>query len=501
MGCLSMEMKVHCPACSRALRVPQTASGRKARCPGCKRVFTIPSVDELFDETVSTWIEDDVDTLLEEKDEKWKQVASLSGYKEHRDSGAPSTTNTQTSTHRASKDDLSQGNDHDPSNESGALSNMMSGAASHSTIADEDMSVDETTSDAHVADPSTTDTANSDDTHVVDNSAFATDSELSAPPQSLDKPTIAATSAGSVHVDADAKYPTELVKESNAPHLTVAECSQHGVTFCFDSIHLEHRGFRVSMPIACAFSGNAEREKLVARPMAFIDQSAAAIRTPGEVEDKHATHLLAGQTPSDLLDIMGTINSLPKPFKFPMPYYAAPEHTKESIACTTKRINDDRVACFVSIPDPQVALQWLLHVNGTCGLEYALLKRDVSLLDNPEWAELGDSCRQRLNIWSPFEPKERFVHYISDADFGKKDRGLAGLVITNRRLIYCKYHHRGHVQLDEPCTIHIKTDENFAHLSYESDVEKTKLAKLHLDDLKEFLDCLSVFSAVTIDVP
>jgi len=41
--------------------VPETASGRKARCPQCRRVFLVPRPDELFEETISTWIEEDVE--------------------------------------------------------------------------------------------------------------------------------------------------------------------------------------------------------------------------------------------------------------------------------------------------------------------------------------------------------------------------------------------------------------------------------------------------------
>ena len=45
-----MDMKVHCPGCSKALRVPRTASGRRARCPDCRRVFRVPRPEDLVDE-------------------------------------------------------------------------------------------------------------------------------------------------------------------------------------------------------------------------------------------------------------------------------------------------------------------------------------------------------------------------------------------------------------------------------------------------------------------
>ncbi len=491
LGCPSMEMKVHCPACSRALRVPQTASGRKARCPGCKQVFTIPSPDELFDETVSTWIEDDVEEMMEESDQKWQEVASMRAYQEKHDRMSASTVDLHADRKAEAKkngeDELSRLDADDPAPVEKATTSPSPTIATDSAdstilgkVVDDDPPIEKAYEPT--GGPSKSGTA----TTVKPAAAPAAESATSA--------------SGGVALKDDDVFPTELHKNASYPHLTVKECSQAGVTFVFDSVFLEHRGFRVSMPIACAFIGDTDREKLVGRPLAFIDQSAAAIRNASEVEDKHATHLLAGQTPNDLIDIMGTIDSLPKPFKFPLPYYVSPDHTKESVKCVTERMSDDHVICYVTIPNHQVALQWLLHVNGTCGIEYALLQHEVSLLENVAWGALDETCRQRLAVWCPFASKERFQTYFSDADFGKKDRGLAGLVVTDSRLIYCKYHHRGHIPLDEPATIRIKTDDNFAHLTFESDtLGKTKLVKLHTVDIPNLQEVLELFPHIAIE--
>ena len=72
-----MDMKVHCPGCSKPLRVPKTASGRRARCPDCHRVFRVPQPEDLVEETISTWIEEDVDKLSVEHEKYWEGVGSL----------------------------------------------------------------------------------------------------------------------------------------------------------------------------------------------------------------------------------------------------------------------------------------------------------------------------------------------------------------------------------------------------------------------------------------
>ena len=296
-----------------------------------------------------------------------------------------------------------------------------------------------------------------------------------------------------------AAYPTSLRCDPNRPHLVVNQCDQAGVVFSFDSTCLENDGFRTSMPVRCAFSGESERRKLFARPMAFIDRSGARIRSPQEIDSKHTSVILPNQTPYDLLSVMGQIADLPKPFCWPAPYYVGPEHSQVWLKCTTRTRDDGGTTCYVTVPDGPTALAWLANVNGTCGVDYSLLENDVGLMQNDAWKQMGDEARRRLNVWCHFEPQEQFRMYLTDGDFGTRDRGLAGLVITDRRMFYCKNFHRGTLDLKDKITVIVRDDKDFAHIAVESAEGRKKLCKLHQADVATLVEFLSPWTNVSID--
>ena len=210
--------------------------------------------------------------------------------------------------------------------------------------------------------------------------------------------------------------------------------------------------------------------------------------------------MLRGMSVRDVLGIMGHLDHLPKPFNSAVPYYVDNAHANQSLKCWTQNRADGGITCFVRIPRARYALKWLERVNGTCGPEHALLERDVALLDNDAWRLLADVCRQRLTVWARFEPGELFQLYLGDADFGSRDAGLAGLVLTDRRIIYCKYHHRGVVYLSDDATIIITPQDDFAHVSLEARGLRSRLVKLYLADVPRLTASLAVAPRLRVEV-
>ncbi len=476
-----MDMKVHCPGCSKSLRVPKTSSGRKARCPNCRQVFVVPAPEELIDETISTWIEEDVEKLEVEHEKQWENIGSIKAYR--RPQASP------------------------PAPPVRLPERFKSGGAEPGAAAGAGAAAGKP---SHAAPPQVTQPAGERSTVTAadDLSALLATAgaaiEITAPPTATAPPPAISgnpmnqrgTQTGDI---IEQPYPTNLRVDPSHPHLIVVRCDQGGVCLAFDSTCLENFGFRMSMPVRCAFSGDMERRKLFARPLAFIDRSAARIRSTQEIDTKYTTTLLSGQSTRELLDVIGNIDALPKPFSFCVPYYGCNEFSHSSLKCWTETRPDGGFTCFVIIPNGPAALHWLLHVNGACGIEFAKLEQDISLLDNEAWRLLGDECRRRLAVWCPFDSMEHFQLYLSDGDFGTRDKGLAGLVITDQRLVYCKYHHRGAVNLSEPATLLIRDEADFAQLAIENGHGKTKLVKLHLHDVPKLLEAVSNWPNIQID--
>ncbi len=188
---------------------------------------------------------------------------------------------------------------------------------------------------------------------------------------------------------------------------------------------------------------------------------------------------------------MELLDRLPKPFDLPMPYYVANQHSLDSLHCTTRNRPDGGITCEVLIPDGQCALDWVIRVNGACGPEFPILEKAIALLWSDAWRELSDKVRQRLNVWCGFEPMESFRLYLSDAEFGKHDYGLAGIVLTDRRLIYCKFHHRGQIPLEQEGILRAQPEGELANLTWQKpDGHTTKVAKLNLSDLAPLIKAM-----------
>ncbi|HAI11305.1 MAG TPA: hypothetical protein DCM28_06335, partial [Phycisphaerales bacterium] len=263
---------------------------------------------------------------------------------------------------------------------------------------------------------------------------------------------------------------------------------QSGVELTFDSRFLTHEGFRLSMPLACAFTGESERAQLVARPLAFLDQARGDLRNAYDVEAGRETKLSQKITGKDMLSRMGVIEQMPEPFRYPFPYYVRTDHSNQSLKCTSSRKGEGPTLAHVFIPDGHVALRWLRHVNGMCGKEYELLSRDIAHLWQNEWTSLDEKVRRRLEVWSHFQDGEQFRYFIHDADIPKKDEGLAGVVLTDRRLIYKKFHRQGDVEYGTNAQLIIRPDGTMAGLRVKTEDGTFKCARFHFEDLQKLMD-------------
>jgi len=213
-------------------------------------------------------------------------------------------------------------------------------------------------------------------------------------------------------------------------------------------------------------------------------------RNAQEIEAGNEFHVLADQSLEHLLASMGTLTQLPTPFKFPMPYYVSESHSNMSLECHTKKREDGGTSCRVLIPNGWYALDWLANVNGICGREYKLPKQDVPRLWSDAWEGVDETVRQRLGTWVGFEPGERFRYYFNDAEFGKKDQGLAGVVLTDRRLIYHKYHRKGAVKYSDNPKLIMRPDGDVAGLTVKTEDGSVKAAKFRFSDLENLIETM-----------
>lgn len=69
------------------------------------------------------------------------------------------------------------------------------------------------------------------------------------------------------------------------------------------------------------------------------------------------------------------------------------------------------------------------------------------------WRALPLAVRNRIKQWFKQNDEEKFVAYISDAEFAKAEAGSAGLVVTDQRIVYRKSLAQQEFQREEPLEI------------------------------------------------
>ncbi len=334
-----MHMMVHCPGCHQALQVPTDASGRYARCPVCRTKFIIPNPDELFEETVSTWIEEDLDQYMWEQEESADQA----------DAGVPADQPPQRDSSPRDVEQQVGSEDHEqlqPPDERPETP-VARRAASQLTSGDTmvAMAVPESAQPADkrrapaASRPAESERAGGSIDHDQHQLDVQDQEDLGSSGVPIDGGSSANEGSRTPYLTAPppasiTTYPQQLHVTEPIPRLAVKEVFQQGVTFCFDSLWVEHDGFRASFPVACAFCGAADRKHLMSKPMAFADRAMDKNRSAREIENDYE-HGVRERSPAQLLQVTGRLAGMLKPFASPVLYYTCSKHHQQAMECTT----------------------------------------------------------------------------------------------------------------------------------------------------------------------
>ncbi len=251
--------------------------------------------------------------------------------------------------------------------------------------------------------------------------------------------------------------------------LRIREIDGGDVVLEFPSQLLYLPTFRASMPMCCISSLESDPGLLMARPFAWVDRLKGQIMTCREFSDRFATEVKRGMNERQFVDQLNPIESLQPPFNMPMPYYVAKDCDREvEIICRV--VNTEYgVGCEVRLPIGPATLDWVARVNGICGSEYEQLEAIVMRLQSHEWRSMPEKLRQRLSSWFDWGGDERFLIYLPDSDFSRKDDGLAGIALTDKRLVYRKYTKQGVLLFNQPGRLVFSRDGMFCNLAYVSE--------------------------------
>ncbi len=294
------------------------------------------------------------------------------------------------------------------------------------------------------------------------------------------------------------EFPQDLLFAGPRPYLIVKGVESSGVRLAFDSRWLKSKRFRASLPRRCVQTGERDGRKLVARPMVFKDYLQSG--SIEEIKSSHEMRSIASLRTREVAKRMGTLEGVRSPFNQAMPYYSTPKMSLSDLKCDTySRDTDDGVTCEVTIPDGSVALEWLKRVNGICGIEHELLEQSVGLTHGDVWGQLPDATRKNLEGWCKLGQQEECLGFFRDAEFSKNDEGLAGLIVTNQRLLFQKYHRKGEINLSEPqITLMVRAEGLHAELLLITPNHRQRMCRIRQKDVAPMAVLLEKQTSVNV---
>jgi hypothetical protein len=213
-----------------------------------------------------------------------------------------------------------------------------------------------------------------------------------------------------------------------------------GATFEFPPELLEDADLRWSFPQRCVHCLNPET--LSVHLLIWGDKlpRGDALRLQ-EAEVRTARHLdrLIARDPESWFEKLDPIVVLPRPFSNPFPYYVCRDCTAIGEVQCQVASHDGSEHCQVTIANLTVAIDFYRNNGGRGEPGYQRLLVARRQQKDNQWENLPYAVRARVSSWFTCETEEKFLGFYPDEDFSKADAGAAGLVLTDKRIVYKKY--------------------------------------------------------------
>ena len=436
------QMTIDCPQCASPLLVPEAAAGRKARCTKCSVKFIIPSVEEMLEQTITHF-------ALGALDERWHEAEESAA---------------EEAEARAKADGKSR---RKPEPKSKRPESPVSDGTIVGVPVDTETPADHNGNDAVLG------------VDRVD------------PPRPQPDAAEAGSKPSAPREDKRPGYPQELNPPKPRPYLVVREATMKGILLAFDAVWLKSETFRLSMPKRCVKTGRGIDAGLHVRPMIFHNTTKGDIQHIHQLETKYARPFRKGDSARNHMKSIGRVEEMPSPFDRPMLFYTTSASSSDPLHSVVHTGDEGNRHCEVLIPHAEVALQWLERVNGICGIEHALLRGDVANLSSDAWISLPEATRRRLEVWARFQRGERLKVYLNDADMSSADEGLAGVVVTDQRLLYHKYRRSRSISLKQEGVLHVRADDKVARLTLQSFGRTARAGKIRRSDMNRLVEALA----------
>lgn len=247
------------------------------------------------------------------------------------------------------------------------------------------------------------------------------------------------------------------------PRIEMIKLEEEGATFRFSVEQLRDRDLRMSLPHRCAQCLTREdlEVHLVIWPEKVPMRDAAAIHESETRTHRNLAQLMATRG-LNWFDALERINTLPPPFNEPFPFCICPHCSVFGAVRGRVVVEGRQEYCHLIIAHPSLALDFYRNNGGHDTPGYKkLLVASRQRRDN-QWKSLAVGIRIKLGQWYTPRADEHFLGFYSDRDFDRTERGTAGVVLTDKRMVYRKYAALREYPLDEGGVLEIEASRSVA---------------------------------------
>lgn len=213
-----------------------------------------------------------------------------------------------------------------------------------------------------------------------------------------------------------------------------------GAYFEFPALELRYHGVRRSFPhkcIHCLDQENLEVHLIIwndklPRKDSFHRKEIES-KALGRLDQMLRTHQ------KRWFDQLEPMSVLPPPYCNPFPYFVC--HNCSTVGEVTAHVmhREGHEFCQIAIANLDVAREFFYNNGGKNTSAYRRLVEAAARQRDDRWRKLSFPVRTRISTWFKLNDGERFLGYFSDTDFSRAETGIAGVVLTDRRMIFKKY--------------------------------------------------------------
>jgi hypothetical protein len=231
---------------------------------------------------------------------------------------------------------------------------------------------------------------------------------------------------------------------------------EFGAAFVFPPNRLTDRDFRLSFPHRCVSC--AKEDDLEVRLIIWADKLPRQDNfTRRDIEMKAHGRLdqLLRKENNRWFDHLEPMDILPPPFSSPFPYFICKDCQNEGAVTPQVVINEAGESCKLSIANLKIALEFFRNNGGEHAPGFRRLATARQEQKANRWKALPFAVRRKISRWFTPQETERFLGYYADHDFARCESGAAGLVLTDRRLVFHKINDRHEFALSQSGRINI----------------------------------------------